>query len=507
MNSERLVCVGVNHQSAPVALRERLSQWPVADLRTEQIDELVILSTCNRLEIYAFLAPTALAPTEVSHPHPTPPVQPLLDLITATQGINAAQFEDHLYQFTGEAVVKHLCQVAAGLDSIVMGEGQILGQVNNALQQAYAVKSVGQILALLFRIAIKAGKRARTETRIGAYPVSISSAAVALAGQVTGDLRTKIVAVVGLGEMGQLALKGLRGRGVTDLLLLNRTQARAEALATTYRGRAMPLAQLPEALRTADLLITATSAVTPIIDRAMVATALAERANRPLTLIDLAVPRNIGPLVKTPVNQDTVNQNTVNQSTVTADEELPVSLFDVDDMRSVVHDAFSARHAEVPQVHRIIDEQLVAWREQMQALQVRPVVVGLRQQAEQIRQQAVKRTMRYLERQQGAVDEATAEQLAHLSRILVNQLLHTPTVTLKAKSQAGDGATYAALICELFGLDIPLPTDELQPSFAFNWLLADGEDAEQGTYADEHAANAPFATLSRQDQYELVGQP
>lgn len=500
MNIERLVCVGVNHQSAPLDLREQLSQWPAGELRNEFIDELVILSTCNRLELYAYLSSVvAITPNSANR------FQPLLNLIVATQGISAAELDAHLYCYSGEAVANHLSRVATGLDSVVMGEGQILGQVSRALQQAYATKSVGQVLTLLFRTAINAGKRARTETKISANPVSISSAAVALASHEMDDLHTKSVAVVGLGEMGQLALKGLRGKGVTDLLLLNRTRARADSLVDIYGGEAIDLDQLPNTLCRADVVITATSSVAPIVDQDMVFRALAKRAGRPLILIDLAVPRNIDPLIAT--------------------AQADVTLFDVDDMRSVVDDAFSARQAEIPFVNNIIDELLADWRTSMQALQLRPVVVGLRQQAEQIREQTLNRTMRYLERQQGDVDEATAAQLAFLSRALVNQLLHTPTVKLKEKSRQADGAAYAALICELFGLDVSLPEDETAPSFELNWLLPDSQlDSVEDDVSDAQIGDADFfaaftptkysspdqkihESTNLYDQYELVGQP
>ncbi len=463
MKLERLVCIGISHQTAPVALRERLSQWPTVDLRATAVEELVILSTCNRLELYAYLAePPAAA---------TPIYQPLLALIAETQKISIAEVETHLYHHDGEAVCAHLCRVAAGLESLVMGEGQILGQVSSALQRAYGMKSVGPMLALLFRTAIKAGKRARTESKISANPVSVSSAALALAAQLTGDLRYQQVAVVGLGEIGQLALKGLQSRGVTDLTLVNRTRSRAEELALIYGGEPYALADLATILSTADIVITATSAIEPILRREQVAMALAQRDGCPLTLIDLAVPRNIDPTVAL----------------------LPtVTLYDVDDMRAVVDEALVARQAELPKVEAIIAEQLVEWRGHLRELQLRPVIVGLRQQAEQVRRRAVARALHHLARIQGTISAETAAQMDHLSRALVNQLLHTPTTKLKQKSGEPEGMLYAALLCDLFDLDVPLP-DEEQSSSGVSVELADEEEISYGLiWMSDRPADAPL---------------
>jgi len=449
MKLERLVCIGVSHQTAPVALREQLSQWPTHDLRTEAIEELVILSTCNRLEVYVYLAEDASLTA--------PFYQPLLTLMATTQGVPAAEIEAHLYHCHGAAVANHLCRVAAGLESLIMGEGQILGQVSSALQQAYGLKSVGPVLGLLFRTAIKAGKRARTETRINANPVSVSSAAIALATQRTGDLRYQQIAVVGLGEIGQLALKGLQGRGVADLSLVNRTRTRAEELVTIYGGQPYAMDELPTILPTVDIVITATSAHEPILRYAEVVAAIDQRGGCPLTLIDLAVPRNIDPAVAA----------------------LPtVTLYDVDDLRAVVDDALAARQAEVPKVETMIDELLAGWLGELHELRLRPVVVGLRQQAEQVRRQAVARSLRCLARAQGEISAETATQMDLLSRSLVNQLLHTPTLKVKEKAGQPDGVAYAALVCELFGLDLPLPEIDEASDLTLPTDVAHEEDAD-----------------------------
>lgn len=423
MNINRLICVGLSHQSASIELREQLSQWPEGDIRTDNLEELVILSTCNRLELYAFVAENDAAPR-----------QTLMALIEATQALPATHFANHLYVHQGEAVVRHLCRVAAGLDSLVLGEAQILGQVNSALQKAQAVHMVGPVLALLFRLGIKAGRRARTETRISANPVSVGSAALTLAHQVTGELPKQRVLVIGLGEIGQLTLKGLRARGVTNVALANRTLHRAQALAAAWDGAVYSLEELPQALLKSDIVISATSASEPILDVATVAQVMEQRRQQqplhPLLFLDLAVPRDIDPAVKT----------------------LPgVQLFDVDDLQSSVDTALAARQQETPQVEKIIEELLDQWRPEFQELQVRPVVVELRQKAEQIRRRAVERTLRHL----GEVDSQTADQLWHLSHALVNQLLHEPTVQLKRKAGQQQSDLYVSLVSDLFGLSDP----------------------------------------------------
>jgi glutamyl-tRNA reductase len=422
MNIHRLICVGLSHQSASIELREQLSHWPQADIRTDAIEELVVLSTCNRLELYAYLADDDFCAERGVVIH-----QPLLDLIAATQSLSTEYFVDHLYIHRGEAAVRHLCRVAAGLDSLVLGEAQILGQVNCALQKAQAAHMVGPALNLLFRLGIKAGRRARTETKISANAVSVGSAALNLAHQVTGGLHRQQVLLIGLGEIGQLTLKGLRARGVTRIALANRTLQRAQAMAVTWGGVAYSLDELPEALCMADVVISATSANEPIIDAVMLARVMAQRSQRPLVLIDLAVPRDIDPAVKL----------------------LPsVQLYDVDDLRHSVDAALSARQRETPHVERIIEELLLEWAHHFQELQVRPVVVELRQKAEQIRQRAVERTLRHL----GEVDHQTADQVRHLSRALVNQLLHEPTLQLKRKAGQQQADLYATLVSDLFGL-------------------------------------------------------
>lgn len=484
MKLDRLICIGVSHETASVALREQLSQWPLGDLRTDEIEELVILSTCNRLEIYGYLAESPATRNGADLR------RPLIELVASTKHLAPATFVEHLYHFQGAAVAHHLCRVAAGLESLVMGEGQILGQVRTALQNAYAAKSVGPVLSLLFRTGIDAGKRARTETQISTNAVSVSSAAVALAAQKNGDLRQQAIAVIGLGEIGQLALKGLAARRATQFTLVNRTFQKAEWLANHCGGQPARMDELPQVLTQADIVFTATSATEPLLTLELIEQVMGQRGDRPLTLIDLAVPRNIEAAVA---------------------DVAGVQLYDVDDLRAAVDEAFSARRAEVPQVETIIDESLSDWHRQCHELRLRPVVVGLRQQAEQTRRRVVERTLRYLEREQGEINEATAAQLQYLSRALVNQLLHEPTVTLKENAAGPNGATYAALVCDLFDLDIPLPTEGAETdgdNIDLTWILEDGQEREMtAAHLCRYATQCPSHAAPVEGRYGLVGQP
>jgi glutamyl-tRNA reductase len=344
--------------------------------------------------------------------------------------MDLAKLSAHTYFFTGREVVDHLCRVAAGLDSLVIGEPQILGQVIDAFQAAQQAHTSGPVLSLLFRTGIQAGKRARSETAISANPASISSVAVALAQQVAGDLRQRRVLVVGLGEMGKLTVKALRGRGVAAIDIANRTRAKAEEAVKQWNGNAYGLDELSTGLAHADVVFTALTTEQPIIDETVVKAALAQRPDQPLVLIDLAVPRNIDPTVVAP----------------------GVQRFDVDHLRANLDEALSARQREIPRVELIIAEEINRWEQKLHELMIEPVIVDLRQKAETIRQAELERTIRFL----GEVDPQVLSQIQHLSRALVNKLLHEPTVRLKQKAGDQDAADYASTVREIFGLETAL---------------------------------------------------
>lgn len=436
MHATRIVTLGLSHHTAPVALRERLS-CSLADLLAADsealplpapVRELVILSTCNRLELYAVID------------HAATGWQPLLaTLLGDMRGVNPAQFYKYLYTHLGYDVARHLFRVAAGLESRILGEAQILGQVTDAYVTAVRAKTAGPQLKTLFETAIRVGKRARTETEISRNPASTSSMALAQAEQILGDLRHRHVLVVGAGEMGQLALKGLQHRGVAQIAIANRTRQRAAELAARYQAQVVEMADLPAALAQADAVISATSAMEPVLTQAMVAEAMAQRPQRPLVLLDIAVPRDME----------------------TAVAAIPhVTLYDADALQSSLDEAYTARQAEVPRVEAVIEEELATFTNQMRELAVNPVIADLRQHAEDIRQHELARALRHLHH----ADPETLAQLNHLSRALVNKLLHEPMHHLRTKAREEEAAVYAETVRELFGLSGNAPDTSRQSS-------------------------------------------
>lgn len=426
MLTMQLACLGLSHNTAPVALRERLScalpagRTAAIGDRFPGLEGLVVLSTCNRIEIYATVAGEADAETL------------LVDYLLAEHPVDIAIFRPYLYFMEGEEVIRHLTTVAAGLDSRVLGEPQILGQVTEAYVQAVDAHTTGPLLDVLFRSAIRAGKRARRETAISSNPASISSVAIALAQDVAGDLRQRRLLVVGAGTMAELALDALRKRGLTRVAIANRSRRHAELLAAGFDGPIYGLDELPTALAEADVVISAATTPAPLITATMVASAMvaaARAGKRRLVLVDVAVPRNVEEAVR----------------------ELPgVHLFNVDDLREGLDAALEARQRAVPQVEAIIEEELAYLDLELRRLAVRPLIAEFRQRAESIRQQELARTLRFLG---DDLDPETRKHVEHLSRALVNKLLHEPTLRLRERASNGEAEHYETAVRDLFALD------------------------------------------------------
>ena len=425
MPATQIACLGLNHHTAPVSLRERLTcalpdchTLPPETDRFAPIREMVVLSTCNRIELYAYVD---AAPAEA---HTL-----LLNYLDAHHPIEVNTFRDYLYFYTGDETVEQLLRVAAGLDSLVLGEPQILGQVTSAFMQAVETGSAGPALTALFHGAIRAGKRARSETAISSNPATVSSVAIALAEDVVGDLRGQRVLVVGLGDMGQMTLNALRKRGVEQISLVNRSRERAEEIAAAWHGNVYDLAALPQALAGTDVVISATAAPYPIIDTRAVERAMVSRQGQPLVLIDIAVPRDVDPAVRV----------------------IPgIHLYNMDDLQTTLDEALAARQEEIPRVEAILAEEATRIADQFRMLTVAPVIATLRQKAEAIRQRELQRTLRYLG---DDVDPETVKHVQHLSRSLVNKLLHEPTVRLRQQAGNGDDNVYVDAVRELFNLN------------------------------------------------------
>jgi glutamyl-tRNA reductase len=420
-----VIVVGLNHRTVPLELLERMTvpadRLPKAlhDLVSrEHITEAVVLSTCNRTEIYLAAERYHGAVGDVRN-----------SLVETTHTPPEA-FADHLYAYHDVAAVAHLFSVAAGLDSAVLGESEILGQVREAWEAATAEGAAGPGLHMLFRHALEVGKRARTETGIGRSMTSVSSAAVALAAERLGTLAGKRVLVLGAGEMAEGMVAALAAGGVAEVLVANRTPERAKALAERVAGaghgttsRAVPLFELPDALVEIDVLLTSTGATSVMLEHGEVELVAERRAGRELLIIDVAVPRDVDPSAA----------------------ELPgVTLLDMDDLRAFAEVGLAERRREAAKARDIVDEEVARYREASTARQVAPVVTSLRERAEAVRAAEVAR-LKLDEEQRAAVEQAT--------KGVLNKLLHEPTVRLKDAAGTVRGERLADAVRELFGLD------------------------------------------------------
>lgn len=414
-----MIVVGLNHRTVPLDLLERMTvpaeRLPkaLADLVSrENITEAVVLSTCNRTEIYATAERYHGAMGDVRNS------------LSEMTHVEPEAFADHLYAYHDAAAVAHLFSVASGLDSAVLGESEILGQVRQAWEAATAEGAAGAGLHMLFRHALEVGKRARTETGIGRSMTSVSSAAVALAAERLGTLEGRRVLVLGAGEMGEGMAQSLAAGGVAEVLVANRTPERAHSLAERVGGRAVPLFELPRVLVEVDVLLTSTGATSVMVEHGDVEEVVAQRAGRELLIIDVAVPRDVDP----------------------AAADLPgVTLLDMDDLRSFAEVGLAERRREASRARDLVDEEVARYREASTARRVAPVVSSLREQAEALRRAEVDRLGRKLTETERAALDA-------VSKSVVAKLLHEPTVRLKDAAGTARGERLADALRELFDL-------------------------------------------------------
>lgn len=421
-----ILCIGVSHHTGSVVLRERLAfddeaqQRALAEFRRggedslPGVDELAILSTCNRVEIYGVASHEDFTVLEW--------------FLEKTRGICRSAFSPSLYRYSGEEAVRHLFSVAAGLDSLILGEPQILGQVSRALEAAQSQGAAGKVLTRLFQSAVHAGKRARNETSIAQNPATISSMAVRLIAEIVGNVAGSQFAVLGAGEMAELAVEALIKRGATQIHVVNRTLQRAQGLAEKWGGRPASFARLPEVLEIADAVIASTGAQQSVICKGMVEEVMNTRPDRPLVIIDIAVPRNVDPQVV----------------------EVPgVTLYDMDTLWDCLEDSLAKRAREVPQVMRAIEEERVEFMKFLNEMEVLPLIAELRRQADQIRFQELEKTFKRMP----DLTPAEKERVAALTKSIVKKILHAPTAWLRSHANAPDVAAYASLTRQLFDLD------------------------------------------------------
>jgi glutamyl-tRNA reductase len=417
-----VVVIGLNHRTANLELLERTTvdaaRLPkvLHDLcaRTH-LSEAVVLSTCNRTEAYVI--------AERFHGG----YEDVRDFFSELAFLAPEELGDHLYVHYDEAAVRHLFAVAAGLDSAVLGEGEILGQVAEAWSMAREEGSAGASLNLLFRLALEAGKRVRTETAISRGITSVAQAAVAMAANRLGTLEGRRVLLLGAGEMGEGMALALASAGTGEVVVANRTAANAEALAARVGGRAARLLDLPAELAGADLLLTSTGATSIMVEHGDLETVMANRAGRPLLIVDIAVPRDVDP---------------------SAADLDGVTLLDMDDLRRFVEVGLSGRQRAASQARVILDEELERYLAVTSAREVAPLVAAMRERAEQVR-------LSELERFAGRLDQLDDRERAAveaLTKGIVAKLLHEPTVRLKDAAGTAKADRLTDTLRDLFDL-------------------------------------------------------
>jgi glutamyl-tRNA reductase len=399
-----LLALGLNHKTAPIEVRERLSFGPdivVGALRSlaEQAGavEAVIVSTCNRTEIYC--SGDALDG------------EAMQQWLSRFHGLDGALLRPYVYAYRDKAAVSHLFEVAAGLDSMILGEPQILGQVKSAFQTAQNAGAVGKLLGRLFQCTFALAKQVRTDTAIGSSPVSVAFAAVTLARQIFADLSAQTALLIGAGETIELAARHLHQHGLGRMIVANRTVERAHGLAAQFDGYAIALTEIAAHLPEADIVISSTASPLPILGKGMVESALKKRRHRPVFMVDIAVPRDVEPEVA---------------------ELEDVYLYTVDDLEEVIQDNLRSRQEAAEQAREIVEthaEEFMGWLRSLDALNV---IQGFRHRAEAIRDEVLDKALR-----QVSAGKSPEEALQFLANTLTNKLLHAPSAQLRAAGSSG----------------------------------------------------------------------
>ncbi|MBI5407520.1 MAG: glutamyl-tRNA reductase [Nitrospirae bacterium] len=428
-----IILVGLSHNTAPVEIRERLSfsgeqlTAGISRLRAhEEILECVILSTCNRVEVYTTVEKPELGVARVK------------DFLHAYQpDIPLEKMTLHLYTHKNEGVVRHLFRVASSLDSMVIGETQILGQVKDAFDCALLNKTTGVVLNKLFKKSIFTAKRVRTETRIGESAVSISFAAVELAKKIFSNLRSKTGMLIGAGEMGELAAQNLVNSGIKEIVVSNRNYGRALDLARSYNGRVTRFEDFLQEMVNVDVVICSTGAPNYVIRFEDIEDIIHRRKNRPLFFIDISVPRNIDPEINKIGN---------------------VFLYDIDDLQAVVETNLKTRKEEAEKGEQIVAEEVGKFTQWFKSLEVVPTIIALKDKVEEIRRKELERTMGRLR----SLSPEEVQIIDGLTNTIINKILHNPLVALKLEAHSTNGLLYAEAVRKLFDLEIKVSEKENQ---------------------------------------------
>ncbi len=397
-----LITIGINHKTTPLDLRERLAftpqSLPEALLSLKKLDHIAeasILSTCNRTEIYCVT-------TKDND-------QAIIQWFSQFHGVDAEKIKQHLYLHAHEETVRHAMEVACGLDSMVLGEPQIAGQMKTAYALANEHGTIGQLLGKLYQRAFAVSKQVRTDTDIGSSPVSVAFAAVSLAKQIFGDLKQTTVLLVGAGETIELATRHLHSHGVNNIIIANRSVERAQKLADEFQGEAISLQQIGNHLHRSDIVISSTASPLPIIGKGTVERALKQRRHEPIFMVDLAVPRDIEPEVN---------------------ELDDIYLYSVDDLQSVINENMENRQQAAQQAHEIIDTQVTHFLDWQRSLGAVDIIAQIRQHTQNISNEVLNKAKKQL-----AAGQRPEEVLDYLAYTLTNKFLHQPSTHLRQASQ------------------------------------------------------------------------
>jgi glutamyl-tRNA reductase len=417
-----LIVVGLNHNTAPIQIRECLA-FPEEKMEDAlckvhallSVKENMIVSTCNRVEVYAATRQTDKAVLDLKH------------FLSQYHGLPLKEFEKNLYSFMGEEAVKHIFRVASSLDSMVKGEAQILGQIKSAYEMAVESKTSGIILHRLLHRAFHVAKRVRTETKIGDSAVSVSSVAVEVAEKIFGTLEKKTVLLIGAGEMCELAARHLVSRGVEKVLVTNRTYERAVALAQEFKGEAIPFDEMNQALRKVDIVISATDSPEYLIWHDQMAKVIKYRKQKPIFFIDIADPRNIEP-----------NVNDIEN----------VYLYNIDNLQEVADENIKDRGKEAQKAEAIVQDEVIKFVNWYHSLEVTPTIVAIRNRFEEIRKKELEKTFSL----HPNFTDKEKKSLEALTSAIINKILHTPSTLLKQSNEEAMADLYLDTLRTLFQL-------------------------------------------------------
>ena len=422
-NAMEIVLIGLSHKTAPVEMREKffIPQGQGEDflgrlLGLPDIREGLILCTCNRMEVSAVVESGDGWANQ------------LKDFLAGVAGMMGYDLDPYLYILRGEDAVRHIFRVTASMDSMILGEPQILGQVKEAYRQAAESKATGLILNKLFHRAFFVAKRVRTETKMASQAVSVSFAAVELAKKIMGALDDKRAMLIGAGEMSGLAAKHLISQGVREIWVTNRTSTRAMEMAQELGGRAVPFKDFPQMLKDVDIVVSSTGSTQYIIRKEQLAGVIRTRKNKPMFFIDIAVPRDVDPALNEIDN---------------------IYVYDIDDLQGIVESNKEERRREVQKAEEIVQQGVESFKRWLSSLEVLPTILDLRQRLEKIRRQETNKTLTLLKN----ASEEEQKTLDLLTQSIVNKILHHPISLLKHQEDRGQGKLYVEMTRKMFHLD------------------------------------------------------